>query len=127
MKSVTFTSKGDFSKTINFLEKAKNNKKIKEMLEKYAKEGVTVLMEVTPKSTGKTAASWDYTIEITKDEIAIYWTNSNLSNGTPVALLIQYGHATRTGKWISGIDYITPAIEPIFEKMSKEIWREVTK
>lgn len=120
------TSKGDFHNTINFLEKAKNNKNFKMILEKYGKQGVEALMAVTPKRTGKTAASWNYKIEITKDEMALYFTNSNLANGVPVALLIQYGHATKRGYWVEGIDYIPPTVQPIFEKMSKELWREVT-
>ena len=89
--------------------------------------GVDALREATPRDTGKTANSWDYIIEETPDSVTITWTNSNENRSIPIALLIQYGHATRKGGWVSGIDYINPALKPIFEEIAKSAWEEVTK
>ena len=124
--AVTFTQRGDFSNTKKFLKRV-SSKNFQQMLHAYGKRGVEILSAVTPKKTGLTAASWDYNIEITKDSITINWTNSNISQGIPVALLIEWGHATRNGGWVEGIDYINPVMQPIFDEMSREIWREVTK
>ena len=85
------------------------------------------LARATPKDTGKTADSWDYEITEQKGRLKITWTNSNLNDGVSIAVLLQYGHATRNGGWVEGIDYINPAIRPIFDKIAKEAWKEVTQ
>ena len=77
--------------------------------------------------TGKTAASWDYKIERGKGVVTITWTNSNVNNGVPIALLIQYGHGTGTGGYVQGRDYIKPAIRPIFDQLAEALWKEVTE
>ena len=97
------------------------------ILEKYAKEGVNALAEGTPIDSGETANSWNYEIRATRNGAVIYWTNSNIVNGVPIAMILQYGHGTRNGGYVQGIDYINPALQPIFDKMSNEVWREVTR
>lgn len=97
-----------------------------ETLNRYAQEGVDALSAATPRDTGTTADSWSYEIRRGNGQVTIYWTNSNAPYGVPVAVLIQYGHATRNGGYVQGIDYINPALKPIFEKMAENIWREVT-
>lgn len=94
-------------------------------LEKYAQLGVQRLAEATPKRTGLTAASWDYRIEVDNQKAKITWTNSNINDGCNVAILLQYGHATRNGAWVEGIDYINPAMKPMFEEFANEVWKEV--
>lgn len=85
-------------------------------------------MQATPKDTGKTSQSWSYTVSITKDSASIIWTNDNVTtDGTPIAVLIQYGHGTKSGSYVKGIDYINPAMKPIFDKIANEIWEEVTR
>lgn len=125
---ISFTSKGDFSKTYKFLKKNENiNAYLLSKLEKYAQEGVNALREGTPKRTGKTANSWYYEITTSGDTITIHWKNSNLGNDWfPVALMIQLGHATGTGGYVQGIDYINPAMRPVFEKIAADAWKEVT-
>lgn len=120
---ISVKQKGDFSKTFKFLKK---NKKISIDFDKYGREGVRALSLATPKDTGLTADSWSYRILKDDKSIKIEFLNSNIQNGIPVAILLQYGHATKNGGWIEGIDYINPAIQPIFDKIAKEAWKEVS-
>ena len=96
-------------------------------LDYYGQKGVEALQSATPVKTGLTAASWSYEIVENKDNIAIVWKNSNFVKGYPVAMLLQYGHGTKNGGYVQGIDYINPALEPIFNQMAKTAWAEVTR
>lgn len=98
-----------------------------ERLNYYGKQGVEALSSATPVKTGLTAASWSYEIVEHNDSVSIVWKNSNVVDGYPIAMIIQYGHATRNGGYVEGVDYINPALKPIFDKMAKEAWVEVTK
>ena len=118
--------KGDFAKLTYYLERVKKPMKLCD-LDKYGREGVAALASATPVDTGVTANSWYYKIEY-KDGIAkIMFCNSNIQNGIPIAIIIQYGHGTRNGGWVEGRDYINPALQPIFDKLADDAWREVTK
>ena len=118
---------GDFSKTEAFLKRVRHPIYFG-TLDKYGRQGVEALRAATPRDTGKTAESWSYEIRTSGDRIKIIWKNSNLAErGVPVAVLIQYGHATRNGTYVQGIDYINPALQPIFQEMADSIWKEVTK
>lgn len=123
---ISFRQKGDFSKLTGYLVKAKNAIKISD-LDKYGREGVSALSSATPVDTGKTAGSWYYEIENRNGSATISFYNSNIQNGIPIAIILQYGHGTRNGGWVQGRDYINPAIQPIFDKIAKNAWREVTK
>lgn len=123
---ITFRHKGDFSKLTSFLEKAKETVNIG-ILDKYGREGVDALSSATPIESGVTAKSWYYKIENKKGSATITFYNSNIQNGVPIAIILQYGHGTRNGGWVEGRDYINPAIQPIFDKIANEAWREVTK
>lgn len=123
---ITFKQKGNFAKLTKFLEKAKESVKIGE-LDKYGKEGVDALKAATPVDTGKTASSWKYEIRQRNNGVEIVWSNTNIQNGVPIAIILQYGHAAKNGGWVKGIDYINPAIRPIFDKIANEAWKEVTK
>lgn len=124
---IEFTHKGDFKSTEKFLFKLYSHHFF-DSLKMYAEKGVKALASVTPVDTGKTANSWGYEIEAKQDSVSIYWTNSNLAeSGTPVAILLQYGHATGSGGYVQGSDYINPAIKPIFDEIEKGVWAEITK
>lgn len=123
---ITFKQKGDFSKLTHFLQNAKNSIAI-DILDKYGREGVKALASATPKDTGKTAASWTYRIIRQKDSVSITFENSNIQNGVPIAIILQYGHATRNGGWVQGKDYINPAIRPIFDQLADEAWKEAVR
>lgn len=123
---IQFKQKGDFSKTESFLKKLRKLD-LDSVLRKYGELGVQALANATPVETGKTAASWDYKIEKGKGVVTITWTNSNVNNGVPIALLIQYGHGTGTGGYVQGRDYIKPAILPIFDQLADALWKEVTE
>ena len=121
---ISFTSKGDFSKTIKFLNKVKNVK-INDILSKYGKIGVNALSQATPKDSGVTSRSWNYKIEVNNDNASIVWYNANVVKGVNIAVILQYGHGTRNGGWVEGRDYINPAMKPIFDKIADQVWKEV--
>ena len=123
---ISFRHKGDFSKLSKFLERAKEAVRLGD-LDKYGREGVAALSSATPVDSGLTAKSWYYKIERTNGSVMISYYNSNIQNGVPIAVIIQYGHGTRNGGWVQGRDYINPAVRPIFDKIANDAWREVTK
>ena len=123
---IRFSHKGDFSKLTRYLEKAKEAARLGD-LDRYGREGVAALAAATPVDTGLTAKSWYYEIEHTKGSVAIRFNNSNVQNGVPIAIILQYGHGTGTGGWVQGRDYINPAVQPIFDKIANDAWKEVTK
>lgn len=118
--------KGNTDKTESFLRRAMNANKISiGRLEHYGQMGVDALAQATPVNTGLTASSWSYEIVQKEKTISLIWKNSNVVDGYPVAILIQYGHGTRNGGYVQGIDYINPALKPVFDKISNDIWTEV--
>ena len=123
---ISFKQKGDFSKLTGFLERIKESVKIGD-LDKFGRGGVEALSSTTPVNTGKTANSWYYEIENKNGVATISFNNSNIQNGVPIAIILQYGHGTGTGGWVEGRDYINPAIRPIFDEIAENAWREVTK
>lgn len=123
---ITFRQKGDFSKLTKFLERAKESVHLGD-LDKYGREGVAALASATPVDTGLTANSWHYKIEQRSGSVSIVFYNSNIQNGVPIAIILQYGHGTRNGGWVQGRDYINPAIQPVFDKITEDAWRGVTK
>lgn len=123
---IKFNQKGDFKKATSYLEKLKGVIKLSSF-DKYGREGVSALSSATPVDSGETASSWYYKIERTKNTVSITFYNSNVNKGVPIAIILQYGHGTGTGGWVEGRDYINPAIQPIFDKMAEEAWKEVIK
>ena len=123
---ITFRQKGDFSKLTRFLEKAKETVGRGD-LDRYGREGVAALASATPIDSGLTASSWYYEIENRNGSVTISFHNSNIQNGVPIAIIIQYGHGTGTGGWVQGRDYINPAIQPMFDRIANDVWREVIK
>ena len=115
---------GSFKNTEAFLERAKNVVKLG-VLDKYGRKGVEALELATPKDTGLTSKSWKYRITNNKDYSTISFFNTNIQNGIPIAIILQHGHATRNGGYVQGRDYINPAIQPIFDKLAEEVWKEV--
>lgn len=123
---IRFRQKGDFSKLTRYLQKAEKVNRLVN-LDQYGREGVAALASATPVDSGLTASSWYYKKIVKDGRIAIQFCNSNIQNGVPIAIIIQYGHGTGTGGWVEGRDYINPAVQPIFDKLVKNLWREVTK
>ena len=122
---ISFSHKGDLSKTRGFLERAKEVARLG-ILDKYGREGVNALAAATPVESGQTAGSWFYEIEHSGGSSVIRFNNSNINQGVPIAIILQYGHGTGTGGWVEGRDYINPAIQPVFDRIVQEVWREVT-
>lgn len=123
---ITFRQKGDFSKLNRYLERVKEVVKVGD-LDRFGREGVQALASATPRDTGLTASSWDYSIERSLNRVSITFNNTNIQNGVPIAIILQYGHGTKNGGYVQGRDYINPAIQPIFDKLAKDAWEEVTK
>ena len=123
---IRFRHKGDFLKLTRYLERAKEAVRLG-ILDKYGREGVAALASATPVESGLTASSWYYKIERGNGSVKITYNNSNINEGVPIAIILQYGHGTGTGGWVQGRDYINPAIQPVFDRIANEAWREVTK
>lgn len=123
---ISIEQKGDFKALTAYLKKVNKNTKI-EILDKYGQEGVRLLSKATPVRSGKTANSWYYKIERSKNSVSLNFYNSNVNKGVSIAIILQYGHGTRNGGWVQGRDYINPAIQPLFNKLAQEAWKEVTE
>lgn len=122
---IGFRSHGDFKKTEKFLKKSLG-RDYRTILEKYGQKGVLALTAATPIDTGLTAASWSYTITENKNGLSVIWENSNVQKGVNIAIILQYGHGTKNGGYVSGRDYINPSLQPIFDDMANAAWKEVT-
>lgn len=123
---INIRQKGDFKNLSSFLEKTKEKLNLG-LLDKYGREGVAALQSATPKDTGKTSESWYYKIERKNGSVSLTFHNSNQNKGVPIAIILQYGHATGNGGYVEGVDYINPALRPIFDKIAEEAWKEVKK
>lgn len=123
---IKFRHKGDFSKLTRYFEKLSNAVRLG-ILDKYGREGVAALASATPVDSGLTASSWYYEISHDGGSAKINFCNSHINKGVPIAIILQYGHGTGTGGWVQGRDYINPAIQPVFDRIVNEAWREVTK
>lgn len=122
---ITIKQKGDFKKLNRYLERLLNVIKRGE-LDKYGRMGVDALMAATPVDSGKTAQSWYYEVKHTNGGASIVFRNSNVNDGVPIAIILQLGHGTGTGGYVAGRDYINPAIQPIFDQIANDAWKEVT-
>lgn len=122
---VKFEVSGGFTKTERFLNRMKRREYLN-MLDEFGRDGVQALRNATPVDSGATAEAWDYEIKRTRNYTEIVWTNSNINDGVPIAVILQYGHGTGTGGYVQGRDYINPAIRPIFDKIAEKAWKVVT-
>jgi len=123
---ISFSQKGDFNIALKYLGKLKDITTKEMALKQYGEQGVEALRKATPKDTGKTADSWYYVIERDGEDVRINFKNSNIVNGCPIAIILQYGHGTGGGGYVEGRDYINPIIRPIFDAIANEAWKEVT-
>ena len=122
---VNFEVSGGFTKTERFLNRMKRREYLN-VLDEFGRDGVQALRNATPVDSGATAEAWDYEIKRTRNYTEIVWTNSNINDGVPIAIILQYGHGTGTGGYVQGRDYINPAIRPIFDKIAEKAWKVVT-
>ena len=125
MALVTMKQSGSLKNFEGFLYKNRK-RRLYQLLNEYGKQGVELLRDATPVDTGKTATGWNYEIEVNSQGVSLYWVNSNVNEGVPIAILIQYGHATRKGTYVQGVDYINPALRPLFESMGEKLWKEMS-
>lgn len=127
MSGISFKHKGDFSKLDKYLKDVQKAIRKDTIFDKYGRAGVAALSSATPVETGLAAQSWYYEVEQSSSSVRIVFYNSDIENGFPVAIMLQYGHGTGTGGWVEGRDYINPAIQPIFDKIAEDAWKEVTR
>lgn len=121
---ISFSEKGDFKNTRRYFKKCEKALK-KGVFDKYGQMGVAALAAATPVDSGKTASSWEYQTVITSSNVTIEFLNTNINKGVNIAIILQYGHGTRNGGYVRGVDYINPAVKPVFEALVKEVWEEV--
>jgi hypothetical protein len=121
---ISISGSGDFAKTTAFLNKIKTLQ-IDQVIAAQARVGVQALSRATPKDSARAATSWDYGVKKTGNSVAIFWSNLDVENGFPVAVMIQHGHGTGTGGYVHGIDFINPAMRPIFEQIAQTVWKAV--
>jgi len=123
---IEITQKGNYNRTERYLRGLQDRQRLA-VLSKYGSMGVSALAGATPRESGLTAASWSYSIQQRPGYYSIRWHNSHVEHGIPIAVILQYGHGTGTGGYVQGRDYIMPAIRPVFDQITAEAWREVTK
>lgn len=122
---ITFRTKGDLTKTQKWMLKARLALKHGN-IDKLAQKGIDALSAATPVDTGKTAASWEYKVELKNDRMSVHFYNTNISKwDTPIVIYLMYGHATRNGGWVPPNDFVTPVLRPLFEEIAKDMWEEV--
>lgn len=122
---MSFVSRGSTQHMESFLN-SMQRMDVRGILEPLAQEGVAALAAATPVDTGLAASSWGYEIDVSAGSTKITWTNSDIENGFPVAIMLQYGHGTGNGGYVQGRDYINPAIRPIFDGIADAVWKVVT-
>lgn len=122
------STKGDFHNVEAFFQRVKSRSYLKR-LERFGAQGVSALKAATPEESGETANRWTYEIIDRPGYFSIQWLNTHVEDPghIPIAVLIQYGHGTRTGGFVQGVDYINPALRAIFNQIAADMWREVTK
>jgi hypothetical protein len=123
---ISMSVSGSTSRTTSFLKKMQQPESLYSGLDSLAQRGVSALEAATPKDSGLTAASWDYEISIKNGAVKITWLNTNTSDGVNIAVILQYGHGTGTGGYVSGTDYINPALQSVFDDIANEVWKKVT-
>lgn len=127
MGGIVVKNRGGFKKTLDYFSKA--SRALRSInFEEYGKRGVEALRDATPSESGETANSWEYHVVREDHTVKLVWSNSKVigDENVPLAILLQYGHATKDGAWIEGLDYINPALRPIFEEIAKQIWKEAS-
>lgn len=123
---IRVTTKGSFDNVEKFLNRMKRNEQFS-ALDRFGPVGVAALISATPKESSLTANSWTYEIIQKRGYYAIMWKNTHVEDGVPIAVILQYGHGTRTGGYVEGRDYINPAIQPVFDQIVTDMWKVVTK
>ena len=130
MSGVKIKVRGSYRNTENFLQRMQKGEMFR-VLEKYGAIGVAALKEATPIESAETAQHWSYEIVSKPGYFSIHWINDHRGNENPhvppVAILLQYGHATRNGGYVQGQDFINPALKSIFDQIASDMWKEVTK
>lgn len=122
--TISFRINGSFKNTERWLQTL-STINVRTVLESAGRDGVNALAAHTPADSGLAASSWGYSVQSSRSGFKITWTNMNVENGFPVAIMLQYGYGTGTGGYVEGRDYINPAMQPVFDKIVNDIWKAV--
>lgn len=122
---ISATSKGSFKNAEAYLTRILKLD-FRSVIESAAQEGVKALQAATPRDSGIAAESWGVKVVIFKGGARITWTNSDVENGFPVVIMLQYGHGTGTGGYVQGKDFINPAMKPVFDHIAETVWKAVS-
>ena len=125
-RMISVKHKGNFLRTESFMNRALKREYLA-ILDRYGRMGVEALQANTPEDSGKTADSWDYGIESETGKTTLYWTNSNENDGVNIAVLLIYGHGLQNGGYVQGINFVDPALEPVFRQIAEKAWKEVVR
>jgi len=120
---ITVKHKGDFGHIERFFNRVLKRDYLN-ILSDYANRGLEALREATPVESGETASSWNYEIESRNGVTTLSFTNSHMNDGVSVAILLIYGHGTRNGGYVEGVDFVSPALAPIFYELADSMWKE---
>jgi hypothetical protein len=123
---IKVSDSGSFKNSMSWLESMSKNRMFED-LDRLAREAANLLSSATPKDTGRAASDWDYEIKKGKGAVSIHWTNDDIESGVNVVILLQYGHGTGTGGYVSGRDFINPVMRPQFDKITDAVWKRVTE
>lgn len=122
---IVIKQRGRFKNTDRFFKNALQLD-YRKIVDRYGQRGVEALRSATPKDSGTTADSWSYVVEEKeKGKLSICFKNSNIVDGINIAIILNYGHGTSKGVYVAGRNYINPAIQPIFDEIADNIWKEV--
>lgn len=122
---ITFETSGNFDNMERFLTRVQRID-VRGILEACGQEGVGALASATPTETGLAAHSWAYRVSGSGGNYTVEWYNTDIENGFNVIIGIQFGHGTGTGGYVSGIDFINPAMRPVFDQIAERYWKAVT-
>lgn len=123
--SFVIKQSGNFQHLENFIARVTDDE-IYASLESWGEIGTQALANATPVDTGRTADLWSYTVDRSIGQSSISWTNDNvIEGGTPLVILLTYGHATGNGGFVQGRDFINAALADIFDGIAEGVWKVV--
>lgn len=123
---IYFTHKGNFNKVEKWFNSLLNMDYLN-MLSQYGEKGVVALRAATPIDTGLAASSWRYEIGHNGESTTLTWINDDIEGGYSVVILVDRGHATKSGGWVPGKHFVDTTLDPIIKELSDAVWKEATK
>lgn len=89
-------------------------------LKNIAEESLKEFVEASPDEY--IAKSWSYEIVSNKHKVSLFFNNSKIENGENIAIIIDVGHGTRDGRWISGQNYLSKPTKEAYDNIINKTW-----